>query len=308
VLGLLATAGLRAALLAGLGWVLGFVLAYGTWGAVLWADFANPVFPMFNGLFGSPWAPAHHAMDLRFLARDWEQVLAYPFWWLRGREFVASETGIRDAHFAMAWLAVLLLLGRRWWGDARLRLLLVFVVISYALWQAMFSILRYAVPLEVLSGIVVTAALHSLLPARQVTWAAFAVLVLLLATTSWPGFGRLRTTPERLFAITAPLLPAGSLVVTASKPVGFVLPFLHGDGLSFVGLNDLYPGTRLEAEILARISAAADVSVLIFREDWPMAARLDATGWRLDPATCAPVQTGRRRWAELLLCPAVRPL
>lgn len=35
------------------GGLLGFILAYGYWGHLLWSEFANPFFPFFNGVFGS---------------------------------------------------------------------------------------------------------------------------------------------------------------------------------------------------------------------------------------------------------------
>lgn len=307
VLGVLATGGLRPAVLLCLGWAAGFAATYGAWGGGLWTQYGNPVFPLFNGLFGSAWGPLDSGREVRFLPRDWGQVLAYPFWWLTGKESVASETGVRDAHFALAWIAAMaLLLTRPWRLHSATRLLLVFAVVSFAIWQGLFSILRYAVALEVLTGVVILAALHRFLPARQVTWGAFAALVLVLVTAGWPGWGRVRGAPERLFAIDAPALPAGTLVVTASKPVGFVLPFLRGEGLRFTGLVDLTPGTRMHTEVMRGIAAADRLSVLVFREEWSATTLLAAAGWRVEPAGCVPVTTGRRRWGSLVLCPAER--
>lgn len=304
VLGLLAAGGgVAAAALLCLGWVGGFAAAYGVWGWGLWAEYGNPVFPMLNGVFRSAWAGVEGGMDRRFMPRDLWQTLAYPFWWLRGKEGVASELGIRDPRFAVAYVAALVLLLRApWRADARVRLLLVFVVVGFVLWQATFSILRYAMPLEVLTGLVILAGLQALLPARRVTWAGFAALVGILALTGWPGWGRLGRTPARLFEITAPLLPDGSVVVTGSKPVGFVLPFLQGADLRFVGLVDLDAGSGLEAAVLARLRAASQVSLLVFRSELDVGARLAAVGWRFDPAACVEVQTKRRRWAEIVLC------
>ena len=290
-------------------WLAGVGIADGWWAAHLWARFANPMFPMMNELFRSPWAVAGSGRDTRFLPRSLLQALFYPFWWLGGRPFVASETGVRDWHFALAYLAVVVLAVRglvrrmrdRIAPDPRTVLLLVFFTVGFAVWEAEFSILRYAIPLEALTGCVIVAALQSL-PPRRARQGGVVVLVFLLATAGWPGWGRVGVDRGAVFDIRAPALPDHSIVAVASKPVGFVLPFLRGRDSAFVGVVDLSPGTRLYRTVARRLHTQRPVFALLFRNDTGAIATLAALGRQVDTAACRPVRT--RRASGIVLCPA----
>jgi hypothetical protein len=68
-----------------------------------------------------------------------------------------------------------------------------------------FSIIRYAVPLEALTGIAIVAAMRHLLPARRLIPGTAVILAAVPATSSWPNWGRVRATPHRR---TAPSWPS----------------------------------------------------------------------------------------------------
>ncbi len=290
-------------------WLLGVGIADGWWAAHLWARFANPMFPMMNDLFRSPWAVAGSGRDTRFLPRNVLQALFYPFWWLGGHPFVASETGVRDWHFALAYLAVVAFAVRgllrrvrdRVAPDPRTLLLFVFFTVGFALWEAEFSILRYAVPLEALTGTVIVAALQSALRQRRAVQGGVLVLVFVLASAGWPGWGRISVNRHVVFDVHAPTLPDHSVVAVASKPVGFVLPFLHGRDSAFVGVVDLSPGTGLYRAVARRLDTASPVFALLFRNDAGAIGMLAAMGRHVDTAACRPVRTPRA--SGILLCP-----
>jgi hypothetical protein len=293
-----------------LAWAAGALATDGWWGAHLWRDFGNPLFPVLNHLFGSAWGVASAGRDLRFPPRNALQAVFYPFWWLSNRPFIVSETCIRDAHFALAYLAVMFLGVRGLWRqvrngeapDRRVLLVVVFFAIGFVLWEAMFSIIRYAVPLEALTGIVILAAMRHLLPARRLVPSAALVLVALLATSSWPNWGRMRHYGHAVFDIEATSLPDGAIVVVASKPVGFVLPFLRGRDVAFLGAVDLPAGTRMQTAIRQRLDRAPGVVALVARSDPGTAVILAGVGLEADTAACVPVRTGRRP-DDILLCP-----
>ena len=297
-----------------LAWAVGAAATDGWWGAHLWRDFGNPLFPVLNDLFGSAWGAASTGRDQRFPPSGALQALFYPFWWLSNRPFIVSENRIRDAHFALAYLAVVFLAVCTLWRrvrnseppDRRILLVLVFFAIGFLLWEAMFSIIRYAVPLEALTGIVIVAAMRHLLPARRLVPAAALVLVALLATPSWPNWGRVRQYGHAVFDIEATRLPDGAVVVVASKPVGFVLPFLGGRDVAFLGAVDLAAGTRMQATIRQRLDQAPSVVALIARSDPGTAVMLAGVGLEADIAACVPVRTGRRP-DDIMLCPT-RPI
>lgn len=295
--------------------VLGiFVAVYGVWGLYLFRAYQNPVFPFLNNFFSSSWGDAGFVHATKFFPRSWAQALFYPFWWLRGKPMVASETGVRDWHFAVAMIAFGVLstrAGLRWLCGGRAipqperAMLCCFVFFAYVAWEDAFSILRYAIPLEVLTGLVIVAAIEALVPPRRLVQAGLLVWAFLLSTSGWPGWGRVRSTPATIFDIRAPVLADNTTVAVASEPVGFVIPFLRGRNLRFVGVL-APPRTRLDAEIAARLTAADRLGVLLFAEDHAAIAQLAHFGVRYDPAACQRVTTSRRLWGTMVLCPAWR--
>src|SRR5262249_27889173 len=136
----------------------------------------NPVFPLLNDIFQSPYYEARSLSDNRFLPRDFLQIIAYPFYWAKTNNYVVSELTFRDWRGAIAYIAIAIswpaLIVRSVRGVRRdavaetkgLSLIFLFVVTSFAVWELSFGIYRYAVSLEMLTGIVTMGALIQLLP------------------------------------------------------------------------------------------------------------------------------------------------
>jgi hypothetical protein len=91
------------------GWTQGFAIAFGPRGIFVAGMFENPIFPLLNQIFRSPWAPPVSAIDMRFFPRNVWQAMFYPFLWLRGDSFVAAEIGVRDPRYALAYLSIAVL-------------------------------------------------------------------------------------------------------------------------------------------------------------------------------------------------------
>ncbi len=299
-----------------------FLGLYGPWGWHLWMQYDDPLYPFLNNVFHSQWADPSFSRAVKFLPRSVWQALFYPFFWLRGRAQVVSETGVRDWRFALAYLSVIAvcLTGQK--PERRPILLLVFVSTAFVLWEWMFSILRYALPLEVLTGTIILSALSEA-PRNKSFLALFfkkealsffekknqktfiilgvGVFAFCLLTSGMPGWGRVRRTPDAIFDIQAPVLPDGTIVAVAGEPVGFVIPFIHGNELKFFGLG-APRGTRLEREISARLSAASTLRVLMLGGDAKAAQQLLDFHVTPDRVHCARVATHRRYWGDILLC------
>ncbi len=58
---------------------LGGLLAGGPHAWMLWQAFANPVFPLFNGVFQSPWFPPVNLVAERFIPQNFFEALMFPF-------------------------------------------------------------------------------------------------------------------------------------------------------------------------------------------------------------------------------------
>ena len=145
---------LLATLCLGVGGAIGAVATGGVWGLMLWREMGNPIFPLFNGIFQSRELIPMNIMDWQFMPRGFLDALAYPFYWLVG-DNRSSEYPFRDARFAVATLLILFGIGRSLvtrvtiFTQRDIQFLLFFVV-SYAAWLAVFSIQRYAIVLELL--------------------------------------------------------------------------------------------------------------------------------------------------------------
>lgn len=139
--------------------ILGVVLSSGYWMLHLWQQFHNPFFPLLNGIFQSPYFPAHNWKDPRFLPHGWLQALFYPFYFsLDGR---TADAEFHDFRFAIvyvlyAWYALTLFSKKdKANGAIAVNWLLLFFLFTYVVWQLYFSIMRYVVALEMLAPLVI---------------------------------------------------------------------------------------------------------------------------------------------------------
>ncbi|MDE2515059.1 MAG: hypothetical protein KGL12_03435, partial [Rhodospirillales bacterium] len=285
----------------------GFLAAWGWWGAVLWAHFGNPLYPLAGRFFANPWAVTIDPQDIRFFPHSLLQWLFYPAWWVLGRSFTVSEESLRDPRFliaGMAGAAALAVLGWRGTprhGDARAGraalAIWVFALVGYVCWLLVFSILRYAIVIEVLTGILLWTALAALAPPRRAGLRALLLLVGMVAATKPLGWGRIGYAQD-LIQGTVPRLPAHALVLVEGRPIGYVLPWLARPGQRFVRI-DLYPLAPAERAVLAARLAAGDPAFLLSTRkgaDLQGPALLPAWHLRIAAAGCraiaSPVQRG----------------
>jgi len=259
---LLATLGLRAALVAGTAMAAGFLLGFGPYTWQLWQATGNPLFPHFNHVFQSPeWLPVRIA-DERFLPRSLLQAIAYPFWWIRPTAGMVTELGMADPRMAIgyvAWFALgaMLLMRPALPGRRAIAFLLGVTALSYAAWAKLFGIYRYLVLLEALAAIVTMLAL--LLPLRRRPLAAVlgfaAVSLLAVATTIHPNWGHGPHGERILEAEPLPVRP-GSLVVTVDDtPMGYLVTLMPPD-VRVLGMATNFLRPDQEHGLNRRIGAA----------------------------------------------------
>jgi hypothetical protein len=77
--GLAGVAWVRACLAYMAGGAVTLAAMAGPWFALLMREFGNPVFPLMNGWFQSPYAPAVNMVSERFTPADFTAVLSFPF-------------------------------------------------------------------------------------------------------------------------------------------------------------------------------------------------------------------------------------
>ena len=223
----------------GVSGAIGFLALAGPHLLTLWRDFANPIFPMMNNIFRSSYFEPVSWADVQFLPRNFWQMIAYPFYWIKTNVNLVSEVPLRDWRGAIAYLAVCAALLTRLVSSIRneprrkavgetlgLGLVFIFVIISYFLWALAFGNYRYGVTLELLTGVVIVGALIAVVRGRLLRVGAAAVLLtMVMATTVYPDWGRGRY-GDRYIDVRVPPLPANSIVLIASgAPVSFFIPF-----------------------------------------------------------------------------------
>ncbi|WP_426661248.1 hypothetical protein [Rhodanobacter aciditrophus] len=230
----------------------GFLVAYGWWGWALYRLTGNPVFPMFNQVFRSGWVPTVSGTDGQFLPRSIGQWLFYPFYWVRENQRVVTEVSFADPRYALGMLALLGLALSAWFrrrqpprGREAMRLLAVFVALAYVAWLALFSILRYAIPIEALTGLLALAALRALSWRAHgggawrpwLAWCMAGLFLLSAGCSRYPNWGHVRYAGA-VFDVRAPAVEPGSLVLVMGQPLAYVVPFIgNAQSSRFVGLT-----------------------------------------------------------------------
>ncbi|MCA6114787.1 DUF2029 domain-containing protein [Bradyrhizobium sp. WSM 1738] len=231
---------LAATLCLGVGGAAGALAMGGAWSLMLWREMGNPIFPLFNGVFQSRELVPMNIMDWQFLPKSFLDALAYPFYWLVG-DNRSSEHPFRDARFAVATLLLLFGVGRSLVARATIFTqrdvqFLLFFIVSYAAWLAVFSIHRYAIVLELLCAPLVVLLIVRCLAGQPGSSfagatslrlnALMAATALLIALWSQPGdwFRRPWSNP---FNPVIPLqLQQPAVYLLVDKPVAYIAPRL----------------------------------------------------------------------------------
>jgi len=287
-----------------------FLVVAGPHMYTLWKDFGSPTFPYLNQIFQSPYFEPEAIVEDRFIARDFWQAIAYPFYWTKVTRYVVVELPFRDWRGAIAYIAMAagvaaFVLGRLR-GDRQgesaptkdFRLVCIFVVVSYFAWALSFGYYRYAMPLEMLTGVVTMGGLAWLLPdARLRIASALLVLAIAGASTVYLDWGR-RKYDDRYIDVRVPPLPTNAVVFLATgAPVSYFIPFAEPKAM-YVGIENNYlqlsQNNLLASEVKrvmrtpGRPKFALNVNKLD-REEWnKLLAQFDL---ELSPSPCEPIRS-----------------
>jgi Glycosyltransferase family 87 len=306
--------------------LLGFLAVAGHHLLTLWQDFGNPLFPFLNDIFRSPWYEPQAIRDTRFLPRDAAQLVAYPFYWAKTNIYLVTEFPFRDWRGAIAYVAIAAVAPvlvaaqaskrfrrRRPYTELRgLGLVILFVVVSFVCWELTFAIYRYAVVLEMLTGVVAVGALVRLIAdVRMRAAAAVAVLALAAGTTVYLDWGR-GEYDEKYVDVRVPPLPPDSVVLIATEQaVSYFIPFAEPTA-RFLGIENNYLAlsqtNRLASEVKRLMRTPGPpkfvLSVGAFDRD-KLDGLLARFGLKLSGRPCAPIESNLATQEDeaLRLCP-----
>lgn len=242
----------------------GLLITSGWWMLHLWRAFGDPLFPMFNSIFHSPYAAASSYADHRFLPHSALEWIAYPLYFTFDFGKAGVKVAEHDYRYLLAYVGFLLagtlVLLRQLqrapataYTDALMepasaRFLIALTAAAYVLWEITFSVSRYLLPLDLLLPLVALAWMAIL---KWTSWRALLawtlVFTLIALTTNVPGKIKTAWSPA-LMSVQAPPLPEGSLVVLAgTAPLSYLIPGFPPH-VSFVrislhdGFDDVAPG------------------------------------------------------------------
>lgn len=213
----------------------------GYWMAHLWAATGDPLFPFFGGLFPGGELAGAPSRDNRFLPQSLVEWLLYPLvvTFIPGR---SAEVEWRDYRLLLMFLLAAVPLWRGWrcgrrrggeFGGVEPRVfgaLSLFVGLSYLGWLGLFSIWRYALPLEMLSPLIIATWVRALpLPEAARNGAAIGLLVAVTVTARPPDWGRVPWGPWRDPFVEASIPatgPGSTLVLLAGhQATAWLIPF-----------------------------------------------------------------------------------
>jgi hypothetical protein len=282
---------LRAAALYCLGVALAFVLVSLPWSIQLQRHFGNPLFPMLNGFFRSPYYSTAPIIDFRFIPASLGAALWRPFAMVAPARLVHVEKVAPDLRYALLIvLAALLALAR--WRERRqrgnpaarataaatpnlaLRALGCAFLVNWVIWLRLFGNSRYFIPMACVAAVLVMALACRLLMARPRVLACVIAVILLAqifevqagaefrARYPWEG--------KQWFDVSVPQAVSSQAALYFSVGMqsnSFVVPYLPA-GSGFINLEGDYMlgpdganGARIR-ELIERFSPRLRVLIM----------------------------------------------
>jgi len=252
----------------GLGGILGVAIFAGFWMQATARLTGNPIFPYFNEFFHSPLALAATYRDLRFIPRGLEHQLLFPLLFSLDWR-VADDLPFRDIRVGVVYILLIVAIplwlltprrGTRLVAPDAAASLFVFSTVSYVAWLKLFGIYRYILLLEMLSPLLIAAAVGLWpLSARARLLAAAVILLYVQASMRVLPPARAPAT-DPYVQVSLPPIPHPDrtmILMTGEAPLGYLapslpaqIPILRIDGW----LMQPQDGSQLTAEAKSRVA------------------------------------------------------
>lgn len=225
-----------------LGGLLGFLMFEGYWMYIMWEKFGNPFFPFANALFKSPLAEANDNSYMFFVPKNFGQFLIHPFvlaFTFNRLEGLAWCTDFRIAIiYVVAIIYGIRLLVKRVKKQPieiskQQKFLILFLLVSYLVWVNLFSLMRFYVPIEMISAIYIAMALMSIKPksliAESLYYTFMMILVfVMLSTPYFTDYWGKKVYGDRwskYVEFDDIKIPDNTLLLSYNYPMAFALPY-----------------------------------------------------------------------------------
>jgi hypothetical protein len=233
-------------------------------GAWLWGNakaYGNPIFPYLNNVFKSDLIAPAPWTDLRFIPKTTLMAVFYPAYWAFYPSSAVSELRMRDPRILLgcvgAAVVVLAFCGR--WLRKRMAppigsveslgfSLAIMFLVSYALWEKVWSIYRYVAIQESLSGVLVLAALPIIFGSRCKPWLMSGLFAIIAAATFWvthyPWWDRVQQGRQAIYVQLPPFEPNAIVLFLDPPPYSYLVPSMPSSARAIAVNNGLvHPGS-----------------------------------------------------------------
>lgn len=248
--------------------LLGCLITGGYWHYLMWDYYKNPIFPLYNDFFKSPFYEASNPQVWRWRATTLPKLLSYSFnlsqFSRLEKEEMFSDPRLMIGYISACCLFFLCVYRKlrskkeKNEGNLDLRntnILLILAIawfIAYVLWAYIQGIYRYATFLEAYSAVVFLALICQLKNDKYRFFAMLLVTVSCIYYTHYLSWGRIGY-GNKAYDIAPPLIKEQSLVIMlSSRPMSYVIPFFHKETI-FVSpqnnFNDINYTNKLQQKI-----------------------------------------------------------
>ncbi len=244
--------------------VFGFLIANGYWMYFLNHHFGNPLFPYYNNIFHSPYAPIRTYKDPNFYP---QYLFQLPFHIAKGNVAAVSDSALKDLRLAILYVASIIFFIKYIYQRLTLKnsitnspigekspwlLVTYWAISSYLIWFYNFSIYRYILPIELLTSVFLTYIVCTFFKRELIRYAVLLVFILIFSvTTSYPNWGRIPS-GKQFFTVETPVLPQNSTILFLSAPLAYVIPFfpLH---TRFIGIPFYIDDNKITNQIFRHL-------------------------------------------------------
>jgi len=289
------------------GGVAGFSLTGGYWFWKLYQRFGNPFFPYYNGLFHSPYGISADSHDYRWFPVSPMEWIFFPFYFTKHHQI--AELSIENYSFMFIYLLIVLILLKlvfiRVFPTGQInekrnkifplneKLLLIFFVVSFIVWEVTFSYYRYLSPLEEVAPILIYILLRHLL-VKGAGIITLSALFFNAINPHYPDWGRI-SWGHSYFGMDAIKkgLPEEALVLVGAKPLAFVIPELP-EGFRYFTIGNLggIASPFWYAKIHGRVRGSKELLYLLTDKDALSGNQesLKKFGVKIDRSPCVPLK------------------
>ena len=242
----------------GTGAMLGALLAGGWWSLHLYREFGNPFFPLFNNFFQSPDFASVSLSLVRFKPSTIMDALTFPLDMVSSHKWIYVENAAADIRFSLLIVFALLVPARKliWQISSTVderpvisrsaKFIIIFFVLTFAMWLATSGNGRYAMPILLLVAPILVLTIRALAPTKAwLVGLLFAILAaqgVVVSLGENPRWDTGSWTEKWVDVETPPLLinnPYGYLSVGVNSNAFLALNF-HSDS-RIVSMLGVYP-------------------------------------------------------------------